>query len=80
MTFSELRKKDVICIGDGRLLGRVADLEFDPQDGRILALVVPGACGLTGLLHGGQDRLAVGWNKIACIGDDVILVSPGGGL
>ena len=33
MTFCELRKKDVICIGDGRLLGRVTDLEFDALSG-----------------------------------------------
>ena len=32
MTFSELRKKDVICIGDGKLLGRICDLEIDVNE------------------------------------------------
>ena len=75
MTFSELKKKDVICIGDGRLLGRIADLEFDAGDGRIRALIVPGAGGLSGFLHGDRGQVAIAWQQIACIGDDVILVS-----
>ena len=41
MTFSELRKKDVICMGDGRVLGRVNDLQMDASTGRICALIVP---------------------------------------
>ena len=78
VTFGELRKKDVICIGDGRLLGRVSDLEFDASDGRIRALIVPGASGLSSLLHGEKGVVAIPWQQIACIGDDVVLVSPGG--
>ena len=78
MTFSELKKKDVICIGDGRLIGRVADLEFDASDGRIRMLIVPGGSGLSCILHGEKNQIAVPWQQIACIGDDVVLVSPGG--
>lgn len=78
MTFSELRKKDVICIADGRLLGRVADLEFDEKDGRIRALIVPGAGGLSCMLHGERSQVAVAWQQIACIGDDVVLVAQCG--
>ena len=40
MTFSELKKKDIICIGDGRLIGRASDLMMDPNSGQILALIV----------------------------------------
>lgn len=78
VTFSELRKKDVICIGDGRLLGRVADLQFDQQDGRIRALILPGAPGLSGLLHGEKSQVFIPIQQIACIGDDVVLVSASG--
>ena len=45
MTFSALRKKDVICIGDGRVLGRIADLELDASCGQIRALIVPAGMG-----------------------------------
>ena len=76
MTFSELRKKDVICIGDGRVLGRVADLEFDASSGQLRALIVPGSSGVSGFFHGDKSQASIAWHQIACIGDDVILISP----
>lgn len=79
VTLCELRKKDVICIGDGRFLGRVSDVQFDAQDGRIRALIVPGTAGLSGMLHPERSQIAIPWQQIACIGDDVVLVSPGVG-
>ena len=76
VTFCELRRKDIICIADGRLLGRVCDLAFDPQDGRIRALIV--ACGgLACMFHGDKNQITIPWQHVACIGDDVILVSSG---
>lgn len=78
MTYSEFKKKDIICIGDGRLMGRVSDLEIDPADGRIRALVVAGSCGIGGIFHGDKNQQTILWGQIACIGDDVILISPGG--
>ena len=77
MTFCELRKKDVICIGDGRLLGRVTDLELDASSGHVRALIVPGGLGMSCLLHGDRGAMSIPWQQIACIGDDVILVSQG---
>lgn len=75
MTFSELKKKDVICIGDGRLLGRVTDLELDVSAGQIRALIVPSGAGFSCFFHGEKNLMAIPWQQIACIGDDVILVS-----
>ncbi len=75
MTLCELRKKDVVCIGDGRLLGRVSDLEFDAASGQVRALIVPGASGMSCLFHADRNVVAIAWAQIACIGDDVILVS-----
>ncbi len=76
MTFSELRKKDVICIGDGRVLGRVADLELDAATGQIRTLIVPGGTGVSCFFHGEKSQMTISWQQIACIGDDVILISP----
>ena len=75
MTFSDLKKKDVICMGDGRVLGRVSDLEFDVATGHIRALALPGASCFSLLWHGDRNQLVIPWGHIACIGDDVILVS-----
>ena len=77
MTFSELRKKDVICVSDGRLLGRVSDLDLDVSSGHIRALIIPGGAGLSCFFHGDKSMVSIPWGQIACIGDDVILVSPG---
>ena len=76
MTFSELRKKDVICIGDGRVLGRAADLEFDASSGQLRALIVPGSSGMGCFFHGDKSQASIPWQQIACIGDDVILIAP----
>jgi len=73
MTFSQLRKKDVICVADGRLIGRVADLELDERSGQIRALIVPAGAGC--FFHGEKSQNTIPWQQIACIGDDVILVA-----
>jgi len=77
MTLSELRKKDIICISDGRLIGRAADLEFDAASGQLRALIVPCGGGIGCFFHGEKNQICIAWNQIACIGDDVVLVSAG---
>ena len=75
MTFSELKKKDIICIGAGRLVGRACDLAIDPASGQTLGLIV--CAGSCGFLRGEKNQMEIPWRQITCIGDDVILVSPG---
>lgn len=67
----DFRDKQVICVADGRLLGYVAEIEFDVCDGRITAIVV---CGEGGIISRGSE-LVIPWEKIEKIGEDVILVS-----
>lgn len=74
MTFSELKKKDIICIGDGRLIGRAVDLSFDPASGQLVSVIASGGSGCC-LFHGEKNQVEIPWRQIACIGDDVILVS-----
>lgn len=78
MTFSELKKKDIICIGDGRLIGRACDIVLDPNSGQALALIVCGGGGFCGMFRTDKNQLEIPWRQIACIGDDVILVSTNG--
>lgn len=75
MTLSELRTKEVIDVQDGKRLGRVMDLEFCPGDSRITALVVPSDTTFLQSLRGEKCGLAIPWENIRRIGDDVILVS-----
>lgn len=78
MTFSELKKKDIICIGDGRLIGRASDLVLDPGSGQIRTLIVSEGGGFCGVFRSERNQLEIPWRQIACIGDDVILVSTNG--
>ena len=66
----DFRDKQVVCVADGRLLGYVAEIEFDVCDGRITAIIV---CGEGGILSRGSELL-IPWEKIEKIGEDVILV------
>ena len=50
------------------------DLEFDPVDGRVTALVVPGEFSHIQLLRGEKCGIVIPWGNICKIGDDVILV------
>lgn len=71
--FSDLRCKEVINLTDGCRLGYVSDLELEPEDGRILALVVPVPGHLLGLLPGSGEYV-IPWPCIRRIGADLILV------
>lgn len=65
MTFSELKKKDIICIGDGRLIGRASDLMMDPNSGQILALIVNEGGGFCGMFRTEKNQLEIPWRQIA---------------
>ena len=52
MSLSELRAKDVVNTLDGKRLGKVMDLEFDPCTGCVEALVVPGEFKVSHALRG----------------------------
>jgi YlmC/YmxH family sporulation protein len=75
---SELRERDVVDVRDGRRVGAVGDLEIDPAAGQVLALVVPGAAKLLGLL-GSEGECVIPWGDIVTIGQDVILVRQAAG-
>lgn len=70
------REKDVINICDGRNLGPVSEVEFNTEDGRLTAIVVPLSSGFLGI--GCKEKVVIPWDRIQCIGIDVILVNADG--
>ena len=74
MSLSELRTKDVVNTLDGRRLGKVMDIEFDPRDGRVEAIVVPGEFRVGSLIRGEKCGIVIPWQHICRIGENVILV------
>lgn len=73
ITYCELKSKEVINMTDGSRLGCIIDLEIDPSEGVILAIIVPGPARFLGFLRGDKD-FVIPYCKIKKIGDDVILV------
>ncbi len=73
MLFSELKSREVINICTGERYGNVSDLEFDPCAGEVRAIIVPGNSRLFGILKG-REGMAIPFNKIKKLGEDVILV------
>ena len=74
MSFSEIRRKAVVNICDGRKLGRPIDLVLN-DSACVQALVVPGrGAGLLGWFRQDREGLVIDWSRVRRIGDDVILV------
>lgn len=70
---SDLGRRDVINVVDGRRLGYVIDLEVETTKGCIRSIILPGRPRFFGLL--GRERdLFIPWKSIVKIGEDVILV------
>ena len=74
---TELRCREVINVCTGQRLGYVYDVVINSATGQILALVVPGPCGLFGIF-GREDDYIIGWERIKRIGEDIILVEISG--
>ena len=74
MSLSELRTKDVVSIEDGKVLGKVMDIEFCVQSGCVEAIVVPGENKFINLLRGEKNGIVIPWQRIRRIGENVILV------
>ena len=69
---SDLRNRDVVNILDGKKLGNIIDIDLDLDNGKVLALVLPGR--VKGFLFTKREEVVVPWQKIVRIGRDVILV------
>ncbi len=72
---SDLRYKEVIDLTSGQRLGVVRDLVFDPESGRVQALIVPGRLRWLGLL-GRETETVIPWEKLQRLGEDIIFINP----
>ena len=74
LNYSELTKRDVINVSDGRCLGRIIDVRFSFPKGVLVGIVVPGKRkGLFSLFD--KSELYIDRSRIIKIGGDVILVN-----
>lgn len=73
LTFSELKRLEVVNIIDGARLGCVCDLELEIPSGRVLSILVPGETRFFGLFRRG-DPIVIPFCRVKKFGEDVILV------
>lgn len=69
----DFKHKEVINITDGKRLGFVQDVTANLESGTITSIIVPGSNKVLNIFSSNND-IVIPWDKIKCIGDDVILV------
>ncbi len=74
----DFKHKEVINICDGRRLGYVQDVCADLETGRITSIIVPGGTNKLMNLFSSSNDIVIPWEKIKCIGEDLILVEVDG--
>ena len=70
----DFKHKEVINISDAKRLGYVQDVCADLGTGKITSIIVPGNTNKFMSLFSSNNDIEIPWEKIKCIGDDVILV------
>lgn len=73
MRLCELEDKEVVNIADGKVLGCVLDVSFDPCNGCVEFLIVPGPGRCFGLF-GREFEYYIPWRCVCKIGPDIVLV------
>ena len=73
MLFSEFKCKDVINTRNCKKMGKVCDLEFDPCNGCICKIMVPGDNKILNFLNC-EPNVVIPFKDICQIGPDIILV------
>ena len=69
----DFKHKEVINITNGKRLGYVQDVCADLETGTITSIIVPGSSKIINIFAGNND-IVIPWQKIKCIGEDLILV------
>ena len=73
MKLSELEKKDIINIKDGKLIGRIVDVEFDISNGYLIKFIIESPNIIKNLFSNGEI-VSIKFNQIKKLGEDVILI------
>ena len=72
MRLSDLQRKHVINVNDGRKIGEIIDVNVS-LDGNMVSLIIDGGGFFS--RFSSHSEIEVSWSQIKKIGEDVILVS-----
>ena len=73
MKLSELQRKDIINLKDGKRVGKIVDVEFDINSGYMIHFVIEKANFVRNLFST-TDELNIKFTQIKKLGEDVILI------
>ena len=73
MRLSELQKKDIINIKDGKIVGKIIDVEVDEANGYLIHFVIEKAHIMRNIFSYSED-ITVKFTQIKKMGEDVILI------
>ena len=73
MKLSELQKKDIVSIRDGKKIGKIVDVEFDVKSGYMIHFVIEKAHFVRSLFSQ-TEELNIKFTQIKKLGEDVILI------
>ena len=73
MIISDLQKKDIININDGKIIGRIIDAEINEKDGSLDSLIVEKSKYMRSLFTTEND-ITIKFEQIKKLGSDVILI------
>ncbi|MGO1368303.1 MAG: YlmC/YmxH family sporulation protein [Senegalia sp. (in: firmicutes)] len=71
---SELTEKEIINVVDGTKLGMISDIEINLEKAKIKAIIMPRTGGIMSIFTK-SNNIAIDWNDIVRIGNEVILVN-----
>ena len=72
MRLSDLQKKDVVNVNDGKRIGNIIDIHIN-LDGQMDEIIIEKSSFFISLFSS-KNELSIKWEQIKKIGEDVILV------
>ena len=73
MKLSELSKKDIINIKDGKRIGKIVDVEFDVNNGYMIRFIIESSNVIKSIFSNSEE-LTIKFSQIKKLGEDVILI------
>ena len=73
MKLSELQRKDIINIKDGKKIGKIVDVEYEKKSGYMIHFVIEKTHFVRNLLFS-TEELNIKFTQIKKLGEDVILI------
>lgn len=73
MRLSELQRKDIISLNNGRKVGRIIDVDIDASTGQLDKIIIETTKLFRSILSSERD-ISIKFNQIKKMGEDVILI------